>query len=215
MTRQSSLKRRIRARMARTGERYSTARRQVLKRLGNGDPPVATDQPEAAKARRRHPVWIGAVGLVLAVAVAGAVIVATQRSEGPADKGPSTASTSENQRSVSGSANQCRRVGDALARGVPLHLQAAGATPRDAIECLRLIETNVRELRPHVRELPPRQERVLGLIGREEGVREALSDLADGFLGAAIGGLFLAAWAEFRYTSRRFSPRMERILSQP
>jgi hypothetical protein len=43
---------------------------------------------------------------------------------------------------------------------------------------------------------------------------DTVNDLADGFLGAAIGGLFLAAWAEFRYTSRRFSPRMERILSQ-
>jgi hypothetical protein len=176
VTRQRSLKRHIRARMARTGERYSTARRQVLKRLGNGAPPVA-DQPEAPNARRRHPVWIGAVGLVLAVAVAGAVIVATQRSEGPADEGPSTANTSENRHPVSGPAGQCRRVGDALARGVPLHFKAAGATPRDAIECLRVIETHVRELRPHVRELPPRQERVLGLIGREEGVREALSSL--------------------------------------
>ena len=44
---------------------------------------------------------------------------------------------------------------------------------------------------------------------------DTVNDLADGFLGAAIGGLFLAAWAEFRYTSRRFSPRMERILNQP
>ena len=33
---------------------------------------------------------------------------------------------------------------------------------------------------------------------------DTVNDLADGFLGAAIGGLFLAAWAEFRYTSRRF-----------
>jgi hypothetical protein len=165
MTRQRSLKRRIRARMARTGERYSTARRQVLKRLGNGAPPVA-DRPEASKPRSWHPVRIGAVGLVLAVAVAAMVIVATQRSEGPGDEGPSIASTSENRRSV-GEPGQCRRVGDALARGVPLDLQAAGATPRDAIECLRLIETHVRALRPQ-------QERVLGLIGREEGVREAL-----------------------------------------
>lgn len=169
MTRQRSLKRRIRARMARTGERYSTARRQVLKRLGNGAPPVA-DQPDAPKTRRRHPLRIGAVGLVLAVAIAGAVTLATQRSEGPADKESSTASTSKNRQLVGGPAGQCRRVGDALARGVPLHLQAAGATPRDAIECLRLIGTHVRALRPY-------QERILGLIGREAGVRKALSSL--------------------------------------
>ena len=39
--------------------------------------------------------------------------------------------------------------------------------------------------------------------------------LGEARVGLAIGGLFLAAWAEFRYTSRRFSPRMERILNQP
>ena len=44
---------------------------------------------------------------------------------------------------------------------------------------------------------------------------DTVNDLADGFLGAAIGGLFLAAWAEFRYTSRRFPRRMERILGEP
>ena len=43
---------------------------------------------------------------------------------------------------------------------------------------------------------------------------DTVNDLADGFLGAAIGGLFLAAWAEFRYTSRRFPRRMERILDE-
>ena len=43
---------------------------------------------------------------------------------------------------------------------------------------------------------------------------DTVNDLADGFLGAAIGGLFLAAWAEFRYTSRRFPARVERILNQ-
>jgi hypothetical protein len=43
---------------------------------------------------------------------------------------------------------------------------------------------------------------------------DTVNDLADGFLGAAIGGLFLAAWAEVRYTSRRFSRRMDRFLTQ-
>jgi hypothetical protein len=35
------------------------------------------------------------------------------------------------------------------------------------------------------------------------GETDTVTDLADGFLGAAIGGLFLAAWALTRYTSRR------------
>jgi hypothetical protein len=84
MTRQRSLKRRIRARMARTGERYSTARRQVLRRLGNGVRPVA-EQPEAPEARRprRHRARIGAVGLVLAVAVAAVVVTSSGDGEGP------------------------------------------------------------------------------------------------------------------------------------
>jgi hypothetical protein len=173
MTRQRSLKRRIRARMARTGERYATARRQVLRRLGNGARPVA-DQPEAAEARRRHRKRIGAVGLVVAVTVVGAVIVvATQRSEGPTDQGPSTASTSEDRHPVGGPTDQCRRVGDALAQGVPLRdLQAfegAGATPRDFIECMRLVRTHFRELGPH-------EARILRLLGSEgrEAMRSSL-----------------------------------------
>jgi hypothetical protein len=135
MTRQRRLKRRIRARMARTGESYSTARRQVLRRLGNGAP--VADQPEASEARRWHRARIGAVGLVLAVAVAGGAIVATQRSEGPTDRGPSTASTSENGHPVSTS--QCRRLSDGLPRVLLRELQgleAAGATPHDVVECL-------------------------------------------------------------------------------
>jgi hypothetical protein len=168
VTRQRWLKRRIRARMAKTGERYSTARRQVLKRLEDGAEPVA-DQRETSRARRRHPVWIGTAGLVLAVAVAGAVIVAIQRGEGPADKGPSTASTSENGRPVSTSVARCRRVGDALAGGVPLHFKAAGATTRDAIKCLRPI-AKAGHPRPR-----PNQLRILRLVGREPGVREALA----------------------------------------
>jgi hypothetical protein len=35
------------------------------------------------------------------------------------------------------------------------------------------------------------------------GETDTITDLADGFLGAAIGGAFLAAWALTRYTSRR------------
>ena len=35
------------------------------------------------------------------------------------------------------------------------------------------------------------------------GETDTVTDLADGFLGAGIGGLFLAAWAVTNYTSRR------------
>jgi hypothetical protein len=35
------------------------------------------------------------------------------------------------------------------------------------------------------------------------GETDTVTDLADGFLGAGLGGLFLAAWALGRYTSRR------------
>jgi hypothetical protein len=35
------------------------------------------------------------------------------------------------------------------------------------------------------------------------GETDTVTDLADGFLGAGIGGLFLAGWALTRYTSRR------------
>jgi hypothetical protein len=46
------------------------------------------------------------------------------------------------------------------------------------------------------------------------GETDTITDLADGFLGAAIGGIFLGIWAEARYTTRRL-PRgfhRERIL---
>ena len=43
---------------------------------------------------------------------------------------------------------------------------------------------------------------------------DTVTDLADGFLGAAIGGLFLAVWAVARYTSRRLPSRVEqRVLA--
>jgi hypothetical protein len=44
------------------------------------------------------------------------------------------------------------------------------------------------------------------------GETDTITDLADGFLGAGIGGLFLAAWALTRYTSRRLPHRFERAL---
>jgi hypothetical protein len=46
------------------------------------------------------------------------------------------------------------------------------------------------------------------------GETDTVTDLADGFLGAGIGGLFLAAWALTRYTSRRL-PRPIRRRPRP
>jgi hypothetical protein len=42
------------------------------------------------------------------------------------------------------------------------------------------------------------------------GETDTITDLADGFLGAAIGGVFLAVWAAANYTSRRLPSRLER-----
>ena len=42
------------------------------------------------------------------------------------------------------------------------------------------------------------------------GETDTVTDLADGFLGAGIGGLFLAVWATARDTSRRLPSGMER-----
>jgi hypothetical protein len=47
------------------------------------------------------------------------------------------------------------------------------------------------------------------------GETDTITDLADGFLGAAIGGGLLAAWALARYTSRRLPARLERDLLSP
>jgi hypothetical protein len=44
------------------------------------------------------------------------------------------------------------------------------------------------------------------------GETDTITDLADGFLGAGLGGLFLAAWALTRYTSRRLPHRLGRAL---
>jgi len=46
------------------------------------------------------------------------------------------------------------------------------------------------------------------------GETDTVTDLADGFLGAGIGGLFLATWALTRYTSRRL-PRPIRRVPRP
>jgi hypothetical protein len=48
------------------------------------------------------------------------------------------------------------------------------------------------------------------------GETDTITDLADGFLGAAIGGTLLAVWALARYTSRRLPKRLARdVLSTP
>jgi hypothetical protein len=43
------------------------------------------------------------------------------------------------------------------------------------------------------------------------GETDTVTDLADGFLGAGIGGLFLGVWALANYTSRRLPRRIERL----
>jgi hypothetical protein len=47
------------------------------------------------------------------------------------------------------------------------------------------------------------------------GETDTVTDLADGFLGAAIGGVFLGVWAVARYTSRRLPARVERDMLRP
>jgi hypothetical protein len=44
------------------------------------------------------------------------------------------------------------------------------------------------------------------------GETDTITDLADGFVGAAIGGALLALWALARYTSRRLPARLRREL---
>jgi hypothetical protein len=44
------------------------------------------------------------------------------------------------------------------------------------------------------------------------GETDTVTDIADGFLGAGVGGLFLAVWAIASYTTRRLPARMERRL---
>jgi hypothetical protein len=153
MTRQRRLKRRIRARMAKTGESYSTARREVLKRLG-----TVADRPEAPEARppRRIRTRIGVAGLVLAVTIAAVIVVATERTDGPSDGGPPTASPSENPEL----AERCRLMAHD-ARRLPGH-----APIRRLLEkCNRALRLSAME-RDEVRsyradELPPRLRRLL------------------------------------------------------
>jgi hypothetical protein len=47
------------------------------------------------------------------------------------------------------------------------------------------------------------------------GETDTVTDLADGFLGATIGGLLLAAWAMARYTTRRVPARLAHDLLSP
>jgi hypothetical protein len=48
------------------------------------------------------------------------------------------------------------------------------------------------------------------------GETDTVTDLADGFIGGAIGGALLAVWALARYTSRRLPSRLARqVLSRP
>ena len=48
------------------------------------------------------------------------------------------------------------------------------------------------------------------------GETETVTDLADGFVGGAIGGALLAIWALARYTSRRLPRRLaQQVLSPP
>ncbi|HEY6759312.1 MAG TPA: hypothetical protein VI318_07470 [Baekduia sp.] len=46
------------------------------------------------------------------------------------------------------------------------------------------------------------------------GETDTVTDIADGFLGAAIGGMFLAVWAMAQYTSRRLPTRLEHLRTE-
>jgi hypothetical protein len=77
MTRRRSLKRRVRARMKRTGESYTTARRHVTGRLEEESRPAEVTPASAQERRRwRRPVIIAAVGVALAGAVVAVIAVA-------------------------------------------------------------------------------------------------------------------------------------------
>jgi hypothetical protein len=76
MTRRRSLKRRIRTRMASTGESYTTARRHVINRMEAESPTGRPGSQAGVGPRRRRPIWIAAVGLALVGAAVAAVIVA-------------------------------------------------------------------------------------------------------------------------------------------
>jgi hypothetical protein len=82
------LKRRIRARMAKTGESYSTARREVLKGVGT----AALEQEDAPVAERSH--WVlrrflpGAAVLVVVGAVVGVLLIDSGGERGQEPKQP-------------------------------------------------------------------------------------------------------------------------------
>jgi hypothetical protein len=87
MTRQRALKRRIRARMAKTGESYSTARREVLKRLGTAvpeqdDAPAVTVPGQRRFYRAARRFLPGAALVVLVGAVVGVVLIDSGDEEG-------------------------------------------------------------------------------------------------------------------------------------
>jgi hypothetical protein len=96
MTRQRRLKRRIRARMAKTGESYSTARREVLKRLGTAvpeqdDAPAATVPRQRRFYRAARRLLPGAALVVLVGAVVGVFLIDSGDEEGqrqPSDELP-------------------------------------------------------------------------------------------------------------------------------
>ena len=85
MTRRKSLKRRTRARMARTGESYTTARRHVINRLEARSAPVGDQLGSPAEVGpRRRPIWIAAVELAL-VGTAIAAVIAVDGAGGSKD----------------------------------------------------------------------------------------------------------------------------------
>jgi hypothetical protein len=87
MTRRRSLKRRIRARMKRTGESYTTARRHVTSRLENESGPAEVAPASAQERRRwRGPVMMAAVGLALVGAVVAVIAIGRGGNEDAADR---------------------------------------------------------------------------------------------------------------------------------
>ena len=87
MTRRRSLKRRIRARMKRTGESYTTARRHVTSRLEDESRPAEVAPASAQERRRwRRPVMIATVGVALAGAVVAVIVIGRAGNEDAADR---------------------------------------------------------------------------------------------------------------------------------
>jgi len=55
----------------------------------------------------------------------------------------------------------------------------------------------------------PRRELIPNLPKTFFRCNDTVTDIADGFLGAGIGALFLAVWAIAKYTTRRLATRVE------